>query len=57
MRGSVMGGVPARGVAAGLACLAALPAVAEAPPLRGADPAGTFAFLLENDTFSGNDRY
>ena len=37
--------------------LAALPAVAETPPARGADPAGTFAFLIENDTFSGNDRF
>jgi lipid A 3-O-deacylase len=37
--------------------LAALPAVAETPPARDADPAGTFAFLLENDTFSGQDRY
>ena len=37
--------------------LAALPAAAETPPARGADPAGTFAFLIENDTFSGNDRF
>ncbi len=40
-----------------LAALAALPAAAETPPARGADPAATFAFLLENDTFSGQDRY
>lgn len=39
------------------AVLAALPAVAETSPPRGADPAGTFAFLIENDTFSGNDRF
>ncbi|WP_270935330.1 lipid A deacylase LpxR family protein [Falsiroseomonas oryzae] len=26
-------------------------------PAPGADPAGTWAFILENDTFSGNDRY
>lgn len=36
--------------------LASLPAAAQTPP-RSADPAGTFAFLLENDTFSGSDRY
>lgn len=39
------------------ACLAALPAAAQAPPVRGADPAGTFAFVIENDTFSGSDRF
>jgi lipid A 3-O-deacylase len=39
------------------AALMALPALAQAPATREADPAGTFAFLLENDTFSGNDRY
>lgn len=41
--------------AAGL--LATLPAVAETPQPRAADPAGTFAFLIENDSFSGNDRF
>jgi lipid A 3-O-deacylase len=39
------------------AALMALPALAQAPATREADPAGSFAFLLENDTFSGNDRY
>lgn len=37
--------------------LAGLPALAQTPTQREADPAGSFAFLLENDTFSGNDRY
>ncbi|MCA3280004.1 MAG: lipid A deacylase LpxR family protein [Roseomonas sp.] len=35
----------------------ALPALAQTPAQQQADPAGTFAFLLENDTFSGNDRF
>ena len=39
------------------ALLAALPALAQTPAQQQADPAGTFAFLLENDTFSGNDRF
>ncbi|WP_237214902.1 lipid A deacylase LpxR family protein [Falsiroseomonas oryziterrae] len=39
---------------AALACLA-LPAAAQ--QVRLPNPAGTFAFILENDTFSGNDRY
>ena len=39
------------------ALLGCLPALAKTPAPREADPAGTFAFLLENDTFSGNDRY
>jgi lipid A 3-O-deacylase len=43
--------------AGGLALLATLPATAQPSPPRSADPAGTFAFLIENDTFSGNDRY
>ena len=36
-----------------------LPGAASAQPAqpRSTDPAGTFAFILENDTFSGNDRY
>ena len=42
---------------AGAALFAALPALAQTPAPQEADPAGTFAFLLENDTFSGNDRY
>lgn len=37
-----------------LGCLA-LPAAAQ--QVRLPSPAGTFAFILENDTFSGNDRY
>ena len=41
--------------AAGL--LATLPAAAETPQPRVADPAGTFAFLIENDSFSGRDRF
>jgi hypothetical protein len=41
------------------AAIAAAPAAAALAqtPTRSADPAGTFAFMLENDTFSGNDRY
>jgi lipid A 3-O-deacylase len=39
------------------ALCAALPALAQTPAQQQADPAGTFAFVLENDTFSGNDRY
>lgn len=37
--------------------LAALPAVAGTPPARPADPHGTYVFLLENDSFSGRDRF
>jgi hypothetical protein len=44
--------------AAGLVMtLATWPAAAETPPARPADPAGTYFFLLENDTFSGRDRF
>ncbi|MGK7869856.1 lipid A deacylase LpxR family protein [Falsiroseomonas sp. E2-1-a20] len=39
------------------AALAALPAAGQAPPPRPADPAATWIFLLENDTFSGRDRF
>jgi len=37
----------------------ALPTAAHAQQVRlpPPDPAGTFAFVFENDTFSGNDRY
>jgi hypothetical protein len=31
--------------------------MAQAPPPRDADPAGTFAFLLESDTLAGSDHY
>ena len=50
----------ARAARAGHAMAAAravLPAAAETPTVRMADPAGTFAFVLENDTFSGRDRF
>jgi len=34
-----------------------LPARAQETMRSPADPAGTFAFILENDTFSGTDKY
>ncbi|MDP3418612.1 lipid A deacylase LpxR family protein [Falsiroseomonas sp.] len=39
------------------AALVALPAAAQTQLVRPADPAGTYVFLLENDTFSGRDRF
>lgn len=50
----------ARIAAAGIhiaAAVVALPAAAQMPPARPVDPAGTYVFLLENDTFSGRDRF
>jgi hypothetical protein len=50
---------PRRVIAGLLAALAAPAAEAQTPsqPISTIDPAGTFAFILENDTFSGKDRY
>jgi hypothetical protein len=47
----------ARAALGSAAVLATLPAAAGTPPARPADPDGTYVFLLENDSFSGRDRF